>query len=1423
VSTTDITTLGMAVDTTGLAKANAALGRFTQATDEAAKSVSKMEGTTQSASTSLSSMRSILAGMALGATAIELIKMADAMTLMDARLKIVVEGSDKFAQAQNDIYRIAQKSNVGLSEATALYTKLYTPVSRLGGGVKETSAIVEAFSAALRVGGASTQEAASATLQFAQAMGSGKLQGDEFRAIAEASPRIMKALADGMGVPIEQLKKMGSEGKLTADIVGNALMKSLGQLRTEMAQIPDTVGGAMTRLTNDFKLAVSDINKTANLTLGLVGGIEEARKLLPTLKEEVIGVFKSMDDWVKVNKDELGAVWDVVKLTVGEIWEGVKALGSFFGFVAEVAVQSGALKDAWQVVRFLVAGVKDGVEIIGAALALVGSKVMQFLVAPLLSGAKLAATIAGLFDEDLAQSMQDFIDGIKTAATAGEAYADGVFQKFADGKTAVYDTAAAMDKAAKNAEQMQAALATSGVTTADTAREMRNFNRQADANSATVKTLKNAHAELTDEQKRHLASYKEMEAGLLTHLEELQAEIDGTGKLNEAEKAAIKFKNELKDKLKWLSADQREHINALLDEWSARIKLRDINKEQADAEEDAFKHRMKLWEQGEHDVEQSRKQIQQQRDHNDTLRYTKLQLAELESARLDDAIAAARQAVALDDLTLICNAETVAHKETLAALLDLKAAREEGVILQSAHDAADAWKNTAKDIEGWLTQAFETAFHSGEGFWKSLWKQIKSAFANTVLKLMVSASVDWAGAVLGLTSGASTTGTIGSAGGAVSGLQTLWSGATGAYSAATGYSGWVNSGAAFLGAGQTGGAATGSLAYANTVSAAGGDGLGAFIAGNGSWGGVSASAGSGGAAAATNPALIESLAGTSGYGASSAGAGGAAAGGGSAGWGAIAGWGALVVVGMAIGNYLYNKGYTGSDKMGSDGTSGRLYDVSFEKQKTKLLRALGVNDKWAEILGGGVRMNKMLDDVGLIKTPHVGGYALATAGGVQDITKQQGGIQDATTQEAVSGFSEAVLKMIGGFAARFGKDSAVAGVRAVFESDNNDPSWGLFHLLDKSGNKLGGSFDALGTLPSKPGEGFKKYTDMAAGGIVDALTELDLPKWVKDQLGKLDRTTLTMDGLADALTQIDAVQTAIDFAAGQFKDLGGVFAKLDVASSDAKYSIIQLLGGLDQFNAKTADYIGNFYSTQEQTGLVLGGISDQLDSVGLALPKTREEFRALVDSLDLNTESGQRAFNVLMGVQGAFAAVVPASEQVQAAVDDQTGATQSAASAMSDYASTVSSTAATVVDAWKGVTDSLINEVNRLRGVMGKDSPKEALANLQAKFAIDAARARAGDAEAAKRLVGWSQQIETMSTGAATNRYQANYARAGLASTLEGIVYAQGAGAGLANEVTRMRADVVAEIRRAAVSQNRAADTIRRATDGDALRTRVAT
>lgn len=193
----------------------------------------------------------------LGALGVEggrrLAELVDGYAAMSARLKLATRDQAEFNTAQKELFAIAQRNQAGVSELTTLYTRLAPAVRQLGGNQSQTLKITEAVALALRVSGASAAESASAILQFSQALGAGALRGEEFNAVAEASPRLMQALADGLGKSRGELRKLAEDGKLTADVVGNALIGQLGALRREADGLPQTIGGAVTKLRNAFQ------------------------------------------------------------------------------------------------------------------------------------------------------------------------------------------------------------------------------------------------------------------------------------------------------------------------------------------------------------------------------------------------------------------------------------------------------------------------------------------------------------------------------------------------------------------------------------------------------------------------------------------------------------------------------------------------------------------------------------------------------------------------------------------------------------------------------------------------------------------------------------------------------------------------------------------------------------------------------------------------------------------------------------------------------------------------------------------------------------------------------------------------------------------------------------------------------------------
>lgn len=185
---------------------------------------------------------------------------ADSYNLMNARLKLATESQGEFNTAQTELRRIAAATQAPLESLATLYQRISRPLKEAGRSQKDILAVTEAVATSFRVSGASAQEAENGVIQFAQALGAGALRGDEFNSVAEQAPRLMQALADSLNVPIGSLKEMAAQGLLTADVVTSALVDQLDVLRTEAESLPDTVGGAMTAMSDRWDEAIGQAN-----------------------------------------------------------------------------------------------------------------------------------------------------------------------------------------------------------------------------------------------------------------------------------------------------------------------------------------------------------------------------------------------------------------------------------------------------------------------------------------------------------------------------------------------------------------------------------------------------------------------------------------------------------------------------------------------------------------------------------------------------------------------------------------------------------------------------------------------------------------------------------------------------------------------------------------------------------------------------------------------------------------------------------------------------------------------------------------------------------------------------------------------------------------------------------------------------------
>lgn len=170
----------------------------------------------------------------------KLVALSDEYSGIVARIKLITSSQEQAVALNDQIYYSALR-------ARGSYSGMADAVAKIGLTAKEAfpdpQAIVpfvENIQKLFTVGGTGLEQQKDAMLQLTQALGSGKLQGDEFRSIAEAAPMIEQIVAHFMGVTQGELKQLSSEGKITADIMKNAILGATDEIDAKFASMPMT-------------------------------------------------------------------------------------------------------------------------------------------------------------------------------------------------------------------------------------------------------------------------------------------------------------------------------------------------------------------------------------------------------------------------------------------------------------------------------------------------------------------------------------------------------------------------------------------------------------------------------------------------------------------------------------------------------------------------------------------------------------------------------------------------------------------------------------------------------------------------------------------------------------------------------------------------------------------------------------------------------------------------------------------------------------------------------------------------------------------------------------------------------------------------------------------------------------------------------
>lgn len=258
--------------------------QYTAALTHAGQQVQQFSGQLQTADTAAQAMANAIAKVGhygaglfalnqVGGLARGFIQTADAVTTLNNTLRLSTGSAQAAGQAYTALFDIAQRSRVSFTELGSTFASLNRAGQEMGVSQQRMLAVTEAVGNAMTISGGSAASMQAALVQLGQGMASGVLRGEELNSVMEQAPRLARALADGMGVPLGKLRELGSEGKITADQVVHALESQAAVLRGEVTGATMTASQAFTQLGNATTFAVGELDKATGASAAVARAI----------------------------------------------------------------------------------------------------------------------------------------------------------------------------------------------------------------------------------------------------------------------------------------------------------------------------------------------------------------------------------------------------------------------------------------------------------------------------------------------------------------------------------------------------------------------------------------------------------------------------------------------------------------------------------------------------------------------------------------------------------------------------------------------------------------------------------------------------------------------------------------------------------------------------------------------------------------------------------------------------------------------------------------------------------------------------------------------------------------------------------------------------------------------------------------------
>ncbi len=239
---------------------------------ERAKKQAAAWGKATAAASSLARGAAYALGVAVGAvySLSKAGQLGDEYTGAASKIRGMTDDVERQKRLQDQLFASAQDTATGYGDVVGLYQQVGKAAQANGRSLEQAAVIVDTINKGIKASGAPAEGANQALRQLAQALGSGKLRGEEFNSVIEQAPFLLDIVGKSLGKTRGDLRKMAEGGQLTAKVVLRAFEQQKGAVDEAFAKRIPQVGDLFVRLRNTISKELAGIFQNPEVANGLV-------------------------------------------------------------------------------------------------------------------------------------------------------------------------------------------------------------------------------------------------------------------------------------------------------------------------------------------------------------------------------------------------------------------------------------------------------------------------------------------------------------------------------------------------------------------------------------------------------------------------------------------------------------------------------------------------------------------------------------------------------------------------------------------------------------------------------------------------------------------------------------------------------------------------------------------------------------------------------------------------------------------------------------------------------------------------------------------------------------------------------------------------------------------------------------------------